>query len=70
MSKEKFIYCGTLNWYGEIYKLYTNATSEAQAKSNVFKKFAEKVNRNICYIKLYYRNRPLSYEIKHVRESK
>lgn len=44
----------TLNWYGEIHELWTHASSVAQARAIVVKRFAEKIGREPFSLLAYF----------------
>lgn len=61
------LYKVTLNWYGEIHILLTQAYSQAQALANARARLAEELGKSRYSVRQYYLDGKDRYEVKEVR---
>lgn len=47
-------YKGSFNWYGELITLWTHASSESKAKSNLLRQLSKKVDISYSYMIRYF----------------
>lgn len=56
-------YRGVFNWYGESHTLWTHSTSEAGARTNLFRQLAKKVEYSFAFVSSYFTADTGSYKV-------
>lgn len=67
--KEKRLYVGDFNWFGEVHTFYRHALSPRHAHSLMTLALAEVLGRAVSNVRLHFRKKN-NYRIKEVRDAK